>query len=228
VTTTCQTIVDRAKSANPLNASLSGDRAEMLSRIRADQQELFSRIAGTTRDRFQTTATITSSSAARRRVLTLSALSPVVERVLRLELPDGREVSQVDVLDPDAELAPRYAVQGETLVEIDNDWSTVSGTVSLSLRYVYGMTDISPDGALSQLVTVPDPWIDLLVLPLAMYFFRKDPGREDAEYVRLAALLGEFEPRSGRRGAFLDYLENYGGVESRRFAQPTPRTTGKR
>jgi hypothetical protein len=228
MTITCQTIVDRAKSTSPLNTNLASDRAEMLSRIRADQQELFTRIAGLSRDRFQTTAAIASSGGSAGRSFDLSAISPVVERVLQVVLGDGRELSQVDPLDVDAELSPRYFVRGQTLVEVSNDWATATGAVTATLVYVYGMTDVDPSGALSQLVSVPDTWIDLLVLPLAMYFFQKDPGRDEAEAGRLAALLGSFDDRTGRRGAFLNYLENYGGVESKRFVQPTPRDARKR
>jgi hypothetical protein len=38
--------------------------------------------------------------------------SPPIERVLKLTLGDGREASQVDELDTDAELSPRYFVRG--------------------------------------------------------------------------------------------------------------------
>jgi hypothetical protein len=114
MTTTCQTIVDRAKSTSPLNSALASDRAEMLSRIRADQQELFTVLAGRSRDRFQATAALASTSGSSARVFTLSAITPPVERVLLLTLGDGRDASQVDVLDIDAELAPRYFVRGQT------------------------------------------------------------------------------------------------------------------
>jgi hypothetical protein len=229
VTTTCQTVLDRAKSVSPLNSALASDRAEMLSRIRADQQELFTVLAGKSRDRFQTTAALASTGGSSGRVFNLATITALpVERVLQLVLQDGREANQVDVLDIDAELAPRYFVRGQTLIEVSNDWATVAGAVQATLVYVYGMADIDPTGALTQLVSVPDPWIDLLVLPLAMYFFQKDPGREEAEYARLVAMLGSFEQRTGRRGAFLDYLENYGGVESKRFLQPTPPESRKR
>lgn len=228
MTTTCQQIVTLAVDASPLNAPLASDRVEMLSRIRADQQELFTRLAGLTRDRFQTSATIGSNSGSSGRIFTLTSLSPVVERVLKLTLQDGRDANQVDVLDLEAELSPRYLVRGTTLIEVSNDWATVAGVVTATLIYVYGMTDIDPAGQLTQLVSVPDPWIDLLTLPLEMYFFQKDPGRDDAEYERLAANLGTFDDKTGRRGAFLDYLENYGGVESRRFIQPAATDARKR
>src|SRR4051812_9810004 len=125
MTTTAQQIVDRAKAMSTLNTPLTADRAVMLSRIRADQQALFTLVSSVTRDYFQTTADLTSSIAVSGRVLTLSGLTLPVERVIRVDLSDGREANQVDVQDLDAELSPRYVVRGQTLVEVSNDWNTV-------------------------------------------------------------------------------------------------------
>lgn len=220
MTTTAQTIVTRAVSFSALNTPLASDRAEMLSRIRADQQAVFSSVASLTRDYFQTTASVTSTVAASGRTIDLSAVTPPIERILQFVLSDGREVSQVDVLDTDAELAPRYTTRGQTLVEVSNDWSTTSSAaITGTLTYVYGATDIDPDGAYTQLVTVPDAWVDLLVLPLALYLFQKDPGRDAAEGDRLAAKL------DSRQQEFVAFLSNYGGIASRRFDVPSPRST---
>lgn len=220
MSTTCQTIVSRARSYSTLNTPLTSDSAEMLSRIRADQQALFTSIAGLTRDRFQTAVSVTSTAGASGRTIDLSALAKPVERILRFDLADGREVNQVDVLDLDAELEPRYLVRAQTLIEVEDDWNpTSSSAVSGTLTYVYGPTAIDPDGALTQAVTVPDEWIDLLVLPLAIYLFQKDPGRDPGEEERLSALLDD------RSQAFVAYLSNYGGVESKRFTLPSPRTS---
>lgn len=219
---TCQTIVTRAASFSALNAPLVSDRAEMLSRIRADQQEVFTSIAGLTRDRFQTTTTLASTTGASGRSVDLSTLTLPVERVLKITLPSGEEVSQVDILDQDADLAPRYMVQGTRLIEVENDWDTATtGSVTLTITYVTGMTDIDPSGAYTQAVSVPDQWIDLLVLPLAMYLVQKDPGRDPAEYTRLETML------AGRQQAFVSYLTTYGGTAVRRFDIPSPRSPQK-
>jgi hypothetical protein len=223
MTTTCQIIVDGARKFNTLNAALTTDVAEMLSRILADQQEVFTSVAGLTRERFQTVVGVTSTTGVSGRVIDLAALTPTnppVERVLTLVLADGREANQVDVLDVDAELKPRYVVRGQTLVEVTNDWSTASGApVNATLTYVYGPTAISPTGDLTQLVSVPDAWIDLLVLPLAIYLAQKDPGRDPAEIARLEGKL------SRKQDAFVAYLTNYGGVEVKRFDLPSPQST---
>lgn len=221
MTTSCQNIVDRAKSFNTLNVPLASDPTEMLSRIRADQQALFTENAGVTRDRFQTTKSLNSTIGSSGRSLDLSSVVPPIERVLMLTLGDGTEVSQIDVQDPDAELVPRYLVRGQTLVEVSNDWGE-SGAIPATLIYVYGATSIDINGTLAQLVSIPDEWTDLLVLPLAQYLFQKDPGRDPAEGARLDAML------AGRQKAFLDYLVNYGGVEVKRFTQPSPQASSQK
>lgn len=215
MTITAQTVVARAQAFNPLNTALTSDRAEMLSRIRADQQALFTATSHLARDRFKTTVTVTSSTGSSGRTIDLSALSLPLERILRVTLA-SEEVHQVDELDQEGELAPRYYVQGLTLIEVGNDWGS-AGAKSLSLTYAYGATDIDPDGAYTQTVTVPDAWIDLLVLPLAMYLHSKDPGRDPSEYEKLAAALDE------RQQAYLEHLKGYGGVSSTRFDIPAPR-----
>lgn len=220
MSTTCQTIVTRAVSFSPLNVPLADDKAEMLSRIRADQQALFTTTAALTRDRFTTTLAVTSTAAASARTISIASLTLPLERILDLTLTDGREVSQVDVLDTDAELAPRYFVRGLSLIEVSNDWNTASSAaVTGTLTYVYGATDIDPDGAYTQAVTVPDQFTDLLVLPLAIYLAAKDPGRDPNETAMLRGMLAE------RTEAWLAYLKGYGGITSRRFDEPSPLTS---
>lgn len=222
MTTTCQDIVSRARGFSILNPVLTSDTAEMLSRIRADQRELRATLAGQTRDFFQLTAAVASSAAALNRTADLTQLSPPLERILKVELPGGTEVSQVDVLDPDAELAPRYTVRGTFLVEWKKEWNTATSTsVALTVTYVYAPTDIDPTGALTQPVSLPDEWTDLLALLLAAYCVHKDVGRDSAEYDRLMAMYTQ------RSAAFLEYLSHYGGLESRRFDIPTPMRTKK-
>lgn len=215
MSTSCSDIIARARSFNTLNSGLTTDSTEMLSRIRADQQRVFTAIAGQTRDRFKTTESLTSTSGASGRSFDLSAVDPPIERVLRLVLSDGREVNPVDELDTDAELAPRYYVRGETLYEVDDDWGA-SGAKTATLTYVYGASEIDISGSLTQEVTIPDNFTDVLVLPLAGYLASKDPGRDPGEMQRLALMLDEANE------SFSDFLTNYGGVPSSRFILPNP------
>lgn len=225
MSTTCQTIVTRAKAFSSLNSPLTSDAQEMLSRIRADQRAAFSLAASVTRDYFQSSQALTSTSAVAGRTVDLNGLTQPLDRILKVVLPSGTEISQVDVLDLDAELAPRYRVAGKTLIEINNEWNTpvVATAVSLTVTYVFAPTDIDPTNAagLGQSVSVPDEWIDLLVLPLAMYLVQKDPGRPEEEYDRIEKM------KSDKEDAFVEYLQHYGGIEVRRFDIPKPIGTKK-
>lgn len=221
MSTTVGDVYASARAFSPRTPTVIPERYDILSRIRADQQTLFTSLAGLTRDRFKATASVTSTAASSGRTIDLSAVSPSVERVLKLTLADGREVSQVDELDTDAELAPRYYVRGQVLVEVSNDWNTASGAaVSGTLVYVYGPTDISPTGDMTQTVSVPDTWIDLLVLPLAKYLVNVDPNPSPETAARIDTLLEE------RQQAFLAYLNSYGGITSTRFDIPNPNRQG--
>lgn len=216
MTTTCQQIYVRAKQSTPANADLVPLPSEVLARIEAEQQALFASLSSVSRDRFQATVTLTSSIAVSARVVDLSTVAPVVERLLDVTLADGRTARQVDVLDVNAELSPRYIVRGRTLIEVSNDWSARGGAVQVTLVYVYGPTSIDPAGAFSQTVSVPDEWCDLLVLPLQMYLAGQRAPTSDTEVAQL-------ESRYAKRvQSFADSLTNYGGVRSNRFDIPTP------
>lgn len=219
MTTACSDIIARAGSFNALNSALTGDSVEMLSRIRADQQRIFTAIAGKTRDRFKTTAALVSTSGSSGRSLSLSGVTSPIERILKLTLADGREASQVDELDTEAELSPRYFVRGTTLYEVANDWSAAAGPVSATLLYVYSAAPISLTGGLAQNVSIPDEWTDILVIPLAAYLHTKDPGRDTSEYDKLADMLDEAQQ------GFVNYLTAYGGITSTRFSIPNPLRT---
>lgn len=205
MTTTCQTIVSRAQGFSPLNSALTNDNAEMLTRIRSEQQALFDGLCGDIAGRFQASQTLTSTSAASGRTIDLSTLSKPLSRLLRLALPTGARVRQVDVQDQHGTHAPRYYLQELTAVEVSNDWSSVTGTVAVTVVYAYGPTDIDPTAAVTQTITLPDVWADLLILPLAFYLFTKDPGRNPQEGVEIQTTLSE------RRAAFSRFLARAGG-----------------
>lgn len=202
---TCQTIVQRARAMSELNDPLTNDRAEMLSRIRSDQHALFVKFGSEWGDRFQVSTYLTSGAGASGRTLNIGSLTPPLARVIALDLPDGRRCRQVDIRDQYARHAPRYYVQATTLTEVSNDWGASGAVTNAILYYVPGPTDIDPDGAYSQVISLEDQWADLLVLPLAMYLHQKDPGRDPAEYERLKLMLAE------REEAYRRFLVTYGG-----------------
>lgn len=207
MTTTVQQIQDRAvafSSANGLS-SLVSDTSEILSRVRADQQALYAGLLDQSGTRFQVTANLVSSSGSSGRTIALSSLSPPLARAISLTLASGQRAREVTIDDQDGRHPPRYYALGLSLVEVSNDWSAATGTVAATLVYAAGPTDIDPAGALTQLVSVPDEWTDLLVLPLAMYLVQKDVGRDADEYGRLERM------QAGKLEAFTTYLANYSG-----------------
>lgn len=216
MSTTCQDVVTRAQAFGVSNSPLTNNAMEMLTRIRADQDALFSKVAEVNRDYFSTYASITSTNGSSLRTFDISTVSPPVERTLKVTLADGRLLNQVDPLDLDGELAPRYVSQGMTLLELTNEWSSTSGTVSASLYYVHAPIDIDPLGALTQLISIPDKYSDLPVISLAQYLHHKDVGRDPLEGQRLQALY------SDRLNDFFNYLSHFAGVEARRFDIPRP------
>lgn len=222
MSTTCSQVVQRAVAMNPLNASLANDPVEMLARIDQQQTRIFTAVAAVSKDRFQTTATVTSSAGASGRVLDCSALTPPLERLLTVHFPDGRQGSQVDIMDLDAEYAPRFIARGLTLVEVGSDWSSTSSALACPIVYVYGATPITTTGGLSQTVTLPDAWTDLLVKPLAAYLNIKDIGRGQEEYQQLQA---EYQ---SDWAAFVEYLTHVSGPVTRRFDIPAPPLPTKR
>jgi hypothetical protein len=143
VTTTCQQILERVRAMNPLNPTVIVDRAEILQRIRSEQQEIFTRTAEVQHDRFITSLGVLTSSAASERIADLSVLgdAPIykpVERILeaRLGSSTGTLINRPDATDVEGEYPPRGVIMGESLVEVEDDWGA-AGAVTIWLRYVY-------------------------------------------------------------------------------------------
>jgi hypothetical protein len=220
-TTTAQEIVDRATAYSSANVSaLTTNTSEMLDRIRFFQRQVYTKAAQTAPDYFTTTDTLLSSVASTGRTFDLTTADPPVERVIQLTLNDGTEVAQVDLTDTAGELAPRYFVRGQSLVEVSNDWNTgSSAAVTATLTYVQAPATIAVDGGLTQTLSLDDAWTSCIVYRLAHYLAHKDVGREVAvpgELERLEAMIGQADKD------FLTYLTHFGGVAARRFDRPSP------
>lgn len=220
-----QSIVDLAvgfSTANPGMAVLA-NTAQLIARMRADQRAIYTKIAERNRTYYLQTVGVTSNVAASGRVVDLSAVTPPLERLLQLVLSDGRVVSLVDILDLESELAPRCYVLGQQLVEVGNDYSPDASAINGTLYYVAAPTDLDTTGDLTQAMSLPTDWSDLLVIPLAQWLAAQDstqalqggPPRDD-EIARLQTMYEE------TLETFLTYLDHYSGVPALRFDVPRP------
>jgi hypothetical protein len=188
------------------------------------QQRLFTRLAQENRYFYVQATTLPSTNAASARTADLASFTdPLVERLLVVKLPSGVELSQVDIQDLEAELAPRFYPLGTKLVEVGNEWGA-SGVVTLSVWYVYRPVALDLEGALSQLITVPDRFADWLEIDLAIYMAGKDYGRAAADPQEMTRLVGE---RQEVYDDFLTHLDHLAGPSSRRFVLPTSSTEEK-
>jgi len=188
------------------------------------QQRLFTRLAQENRYFYVQAATLPSTNGASARTADLASLpDPLVERLLVAKLPSGVELSQVDLQDLEAEIAPRFYPLGSKLVEVGNEWGA-TGVVTLSIWYAYRPVPLDLAGALSQVITIPDRFADWLEIDLAIYMAGKDYGRAAADPQEMTRLVGE---RQEVYNDFVQHLDHFAGPSSRRFVLPVSTTEEK-
>lgn len=215
--TTVQDVIDRAVALSVANQGLATNPPDLIYRINQYQRRAFTEFTDVNRYAFQTSASVVSSAGNGNRVATLSTLTAKVERVLKVTLPSGVEVSQVDLQDVTAELAPRYYPRGETLVEVGTDWNTAAPTaVTLTVAYCSRPDDLNTIGATNQLVSIPDGYCDILVYELAAYFAFSDVGRDPGEAQALMA------QRNAAMANWITQGGHYAGVPAYQLAIPSP------
>jgi hypothetical protein len=217
MTTTLQQIQDRAvafSSANGLS-SLVSDRAEIINRIAGFERDVYDLATRENRYFFAIAVAVVSTSGSSGRTIDLSALAIPCGRILKFVLNDGRTVDQVDVQDLEAELAPRYYVLGTKIYEVSNDWNASAGGVSGVLTYVRQPAALSVAADLTQTITLPDEFADMLEVRLAYYLAHKDVGRDPVELERLEKMIAEQDEN------FVSHVGEFAGVESQRFRIPT-------
>ena len=217
-----QDVFDRGIARSTANVAgfYSGKEKEILARVNYAQQRLFTRLAQENRYFYVQDTTIPSNNAASARRVDLATLTPLVERLLVAKLPSTAELSQVDLQDLEAELAPRFYPQGTKMVEVGNEWGA-PGIVTLSVWYAYRPAELDLLGALTQNVTVPDRFGEYLELDLAAYFAGSDFGRAESSPSEIARLQKE---QAAVYEDFLQHTDHFAGPSSRRFilAVPTP------
>lgn len=199
----------------------SGHDAEILSRINYAIAALFTALAQENRYYYATKATLPSGAGSSGRVLDLTGLNPLLERMLLVKLPTGDVLNVVDLQDVDAELSPRAYPLGQTLVEVGNEWSGTAGPVTLSLWYAYRPAEVNVAGALSQVLTVADRFCEYLEWDLAWWMASRDFGRgataDQSELQRLEAKRQEAYSRVAQS------IDQFAGVQTVRYLLPVPR-----
>ena len=213
---TCQNILDRAIDLSTANQSamFTGKDAEVLTRINYAQQRLFSRLAMQNRFFFVTRASVNSTVGAAAREVDLGALSnPPLERLLKAVLPNGADLSQVDLQDLEAELPPRFYPFGTKIIEVSSDWGA-SGAVVIGIWYAYRPTELNLAGNLTQNITVPDRFCEYLDLDFAKYIARKDFGRDSSEEKRF------HDEREAVYTDLANSIDQFPGVATQRFILP--------
>lgn len=224
MTTSCQTIISGAigRSVGNNASDLSSNTRDMITRIAADEREIFTRIAKENRFFFGSfTVAPSGSSGGTSGRFVETAVAGNIERIFKVYIDTHANdpaflIRPVDEDDLDAELAPRYYMQGTQIVEpvinALHDWQSVS---TLTIEYALSPAALDPAGSATQTVTLPDRYADLLSTKLAAYFAGKDlESRDSAE---LTNLLNEYE---SRLKTVILSLSMFPGVVRRRFLNP--------
>lgn len=217
-------LVNRAAEFSTANAGIGASNYETIACIRREQRGIFAKTAVANRDYLAASATLQSTNASVSRVVSLipPALPAPCARVLQLLIASTQTpVSIIDITDPNADLAPRGAIFGQTIVEVGNDWSAGPGAVAMLLYYIQGPIDLNPLGDLTQVISLPDDWNHLLVLALAAYYAHKDVGRDPAEIARLDSMYSEAQQD------WISYVTEQGGAKTFRFRIPAPISGGQ-
>lgn len=214
MSSTVATVVQLATAYSSQNNDplLTSNTVEMIAQVNAFERDIY-RVAAAENRYFHQQTTLTSTSGSSARTVDLSTPGNV-ERIILATLADGTVLSQVDVEDVYAALAPRYYVLGQTMHEVSSDWSATTGMVDVTLDYASQPALLDTSGLTSQTVSLPDPYVDLLALKLAQYLAVKDVGRAPEEAAALQSLY------DARLAHVMDSLAHYGGTARRRFISP--------
>lgn len=230
MTTTCADIVTRALALSVANQGLldvnaTDDVQDALVRINSGQQLAWTEFTAQNRTAYLTTSGLSSSAGNGGRTIDLTVADPPVQRIVRVtRRSDGVDVALVDPAIPNAEMSPRYYTQGSTLVEVSTDWdSSTTDNVVLDVLYVSRCAelDVSATADLTQAVSIPDRFTNVLVYDLGVYLCEKDVGRSDAEVAALQAK---------RDQALQDWITaeaQLGGTMVYTFAVPVPTPSSK-
>lgn len=227
MTTTCADVVTRALGLSVANQGVldvtqAADVALALAQINAAQHRAYTLFTAKNKTGELYAVTQTTTAGASDRRLVVASNTPRVQRILRITLADGTECALVDPNVPTSELAPRYYTFGETIAEVSNDWDTTSaGTVQLSLLYSIRPTDFDLSGALTQAISIPDRFTDILVYDLGAWLCERDVGRTEEEVTDLQT------KRDATLSSWIESAAQFGGVAVYSFNVPSPSSQNK-
>ncbi len=92
----------------------------------------------------------------------------------------GDEIHLIDLRFPDLDAAPRAYVRGRQLYGYNTELGSADANMVTKLTLSYSPLPTAPTLA-SQSLTIPDEWIDLVVLPTAKLMCLRDRRPEDAQ-----------------------------------------------
>lgn len=221
-----QDVIDRAVALSVANQGLPTNIPDLIYRVNSYQRKRWTQFTQSNKYFYQVTQNITSTAANGGRLVDLSIFTQPVERVLSVFLPDGKtEVREVDLQDPNAEMAPRYYPSGPLLIEVSNDWdlATTNG-VQLTVNYCWRPADLDPTLSTTQLVTIPDGYVGCLVNELGAYFAFSDYGRA-TQVPEQQSLMADAETITQ---AWIAEAGHFAGRTAYRFDLPTPSPVDKK
>lgn len=218
MSTSVQDVIDRAVALSVANQGLATNTPDLIYRVNQYQRKRWTQFTQANKYFYQITQPVTSTSANGGRVADLSTFTLPVERVLSVFLPFNLEVREVDLQDPNAELAPRYYPSGQTLVEVSNDWDIATpNAVTLIVNYCWRPVDLDPTQSTAQLVSIPDGYVGCLVNDLGAYFAFSDFGRA-TQVPETQALQADADAIAT---AWIEEAGHFAGRTAYRFDLPT-------
>lgn len=219
MSTSVQDVIDRAVALSVANQGLNANTPDLIYRVNSYQRKRWTQFTQANKYYYQITQTVTSTATNGGRVADVSGFTLPVERVLSVFLPSGIEIREVDLQDPNAEMAPRYYPSGTQLVEVTNDWDPTSpNAVTITVNYCWRPVDLDPTMPTTQLVSIPDGYVGCLVNDLGAYFAFSDFGRA-TQVPETAALQADADATAQ---SWIEEAGHFAGRSAYRFDLPIP------
>lgn len=105
----------------------------------------------------------------------------------------GDRINLIDIRFPDMEIFPRAYIRGRQLYAYNNELGGSNGNMVTKVKLNYSQLPTAATAVTSNM-TIPDEWLDLVVLPVAKLMCLRDRRPEDAQLIdaELTALYGLF------------------------------------